>query len=184
MVNLCPWNYVYTCWDDFFWGLNLNSSGNMISSNEIFCRNFYEHSEMLECVILYNGLPIASVIEKNLLGIFTQKEELFYFEFIEFNDGSTTQRMNNIPSWNLAIGFCIHSMYIYALIFSQLWKVNNMLEVFTHYCIHYMRSWILIYSKSRINKPLRVVISRNQPQNVFLFFFFEIYLSDCGFHNF
>lgn len=32
---------------------------------------------MLECVILYDSLPIASVTEKNPLGIFTQKEELF-----------------------------------------------------------------------------------------------------------
>lgn len=32
---------------------------------------------MLECVILYDSLPIASVIEKNLLEIFTQNEELF-----------------------------------------------------------------------------------------------------------
>lgn len=31
---------------------------------------------MLECVILYNSFLIASVIEKNPLGIFTQKEEL------------------------------------------------------------------------------------------------------------
>lgn len=31
---------------------------------------------MLEFVILYNSLLIASVIEKNPLGIFTQKEEI------------------------------------------------------------------------------------------------------------